>query len=149
MTLRGELVFDTEGQDQSKSTFETTIQAKSITTENDKRDTHLRSPDFFNVAKHKTLAFKSTKISMHGKKVKGKLTIAGVTKDVELKGKYLGKITAYDVARIAFRLEGKISRKAFGLKWNDLLEAGSAVVGDEVELSIKMEAKRKADLYIK
>ncbi len=124
------------------------IQATSIDTENDKRDDHLRSKDFFDVKKHKTLTFKSKKMAhIGGKKfsAKGDLTIAGKTKEVKLNITYLGSISAYDVRRIAFNAETKIDRKDFDLNWNDVVEAGN-VVGDVVTIKLRVQAKRVADL---
>ncbi|EQC48535.1 YceI family protein, partial [Bacteriovorax sp. DB6_IX] len=77
--------------------------------------------------------------------IQGKLTLHGVTKEVILKGKYLGSVMAYDVKRIVFKAETEINRKDFGLKWNDFVEAGPAV-GDEVTIRLRIEAKRVADL---
>lgn len=124
------------------------ISAKSINTANSKRDKHLRSADFFDVKKFPSVTFKSRKITgIKGKNfnIVGTLEIAGVKKEVTLKSKFLGTVEAYDVKRVAFKAKTSINRSDFGLKWNDVIEAGP-VVGEEVEIELKIEAKRLADL---
>jgi polyisoprenoid-binding protein YceI len=134
--------------DPTKSTVEATIDTASIDTRVADRDAHLKSPDFFDVAKHPTLTFKSTKVEKAGKdklKVKGDLTLKGVTKPVvldvtttpEVKG--MGGDT-----RRGFSATTKISRKDYGLTWNKMVEAGP-VVGDDVTIALELEAvKEKA-----
>jgi polyisoprenoid-binding protein YceI len=123
------------------------IKTASVDTGNADRDKHLRSPDFFDAEneKFKTMTFKSDKIVFKGSNVEipGELTIKGTTKPVTLKGKYLG--TVKDMQgneRLAAQVETKIKRKEFGLTWNKMIEAGPAV-GDEVKISIKIEAVKK------
>ncbi|OUR99661.1 hypothetical protein A9Q84_01160 [Halobacteriovorax marinus] len=128
--------------------FQTDIDAASIDTSNGKRDKHLRSADFFDVKKNPKVKFISTKVtSKDGKKfdIHGKLTMAGVTKNVVLKTKYLGSVDAYDVKRISFVAKTTVKREDFGLTWNDIVESGP-VVGSEVEIELRIQAKRKADL---
>lgn len=125
-----------------KSKVEASIDVASIDTGVTDRDTHLKSPDFFDAAKFPKLSFKSTKIE--GKpesfKLTGDLTIHGVTKKVTLDGKYLGTVKdAYGQQKVAFNATGKINRKDFGLTWGKAVEAGP-VVGDEVTLSLKIQA---------
>lgn len=122
------------------------IDVKSVTTGNGDRDHHLTGPDFFDVAKFPEMTFVSKTVS--GKsdalKIKGDLTVHGVTKPVTLEGKYAGVVAdLYGNDRIAFVANGKISRKDFGLTWNKAVEAGP-VVGDEVSLQIKIEAAKPA-----
>lgn len=123
------------------------INVDSIDTGNVKRDEHLKSPDFFDVKKFPTMSFKSKTFTVTGKKIEvsGDLTMVGKTKSVLLTGQFLGKVSAYEVNRVAFKAEGVINRKDFDMKWNDLIEAGP-VVGEEVTLKLVIEAKRKADL---
>lgn len=117
-----------------------TIDAKSIDTGISKRDDHLRSPDFFDVAKYPDISFEATSIS--DTKVLGKLTMHGVTKEVELTPTIHGVIKDFQGnSRVGFSLEGKINRTDFGLAWNKLLEAGSGVVvGEEVKIVVDIEA---------
>lgn len=119
------------------------IDASSINTNNEQRDGHLRSPDFFDVANHPTIAFKSTKIT--GDKdaltIVGDLTMRGVTKPVTLKGELGDVITdPWGNKRTSIAASGKLTRSEFGLVWNQALEFGGVMVSDEVKLSIEAEA---------
>jgi polyisoprenoid-binding protein YceI len=142
----GTLVLD-EG-DVTKSTVEATIDATTLNTREPKRDEHLRSPDFFDVAKHPTITFKSTKVEKAGEgklKVTGNLTIRGVTKSVALDvtGPTPEIKDPYGNAKRGVSASGKINRKDFGLAWSKMVEAGP-VVGDEVTIEIESEmAKAK------
>lgn len=127
-----------------KSKANLNVDVSSIDTNNKDRDDHLRSPDFFDVAKNPKLTFVVKKISgsPEALKLTGDLTIKGKTKSVTLDAKYLGDVNdAYGNQKIAFTAEGKINRKDFGLSWNNVVEAGP-VVGDEVTLKIKIQAGR-------
>ncbi len=118
------------------------IQTTSIDTRIEKRDNHLRSPDFFDVAKHPEMTFVSKKIVGSGAdiKVHGDLTIRGTTKPVVLDGAYLGENKdAWGNVRAGFAAKGKINRKDFGLLWNKLLETGGVTVGDEVETNLQIQ----------
>lgn len=148
--FKGELQFDAKAPLKSLKGFsiKADIDAATIDTANEKRDKHLRSPDFFDVKKNPKLTFTSTKIkSKDGKKfqITGKLTMAGKTKTVTLDTKYLGSVEAYEVKRVSFVGKTTVKREDFGLTWNDIVEAGP-VVGSEVEIELRIQAKRKADL---
>ena len=133
--------------DLARSTVKAEIQAASITTANDQRDTHLRSPDFFDVEKFPVLTFESKRIEQRGDDLvmTGALTIHGVTKDVTLAVENLGTATdPWGNSRIAFAARGSLDRKEFGLGWNQVLEAGGFLVGDKVELSLDVQAVRAA-----
>jgi len=148
--FNGEVQFDASAPLKSLKGFsiKADIDASTIDTANGKRDKHLRSPDFFDVKKNPKLTFVSTKISStDGKKfeITGKLTMAGKTKTVVLKTKYLGSVSAYEVKRISFVAKTTVKREDFGLTWNDIVESGP-VVGSEVEIELRIQAKRKADL---
>lgn len=122
---------------------EATIQAASIDTRIDKRDKHLRSPDFFDVAKYPTIHFKSKKISGSGDNITmvGNITIKGITKEIILKGGFLG--TTYGPQgklRAGFEATGMINRKDFGLNWNKVTETGGLVVGDEIQIGLEVES---------
>ena len=135
------------GNDPASATIDATIDASSVDTRVERRDTHLKSPDFLDVAKYPTITFKSTKVEAAGPgkfKVTGDLTLHGVTKpvvlDVESSGapvKVMGGLHAGASART------KINRSDFGLTWNKALETGGVVVGDEVAISIDVEAIKK------
>jgi len=115
----------------------------SIFTDNEKRDNHLRSEDFFNAEKFPTLSFKSkslTKISGKNYSLVGDLTIKGITKEVSLDVKYNGTVKdPWGNTRAGFKISGGIDRFDFGLTWNTVLEAGGLVVSKEVEMDIKIE----------
>jgi polyisoprenoid-binding protein YceI len=135
------------GSDPASATIDATIDASSVDTRVERRDTHLKSPDFLDVAKYPTITFKSTKVEAAGPgkfKVTGDLTLHGVTKpvvlDVESSGapvKVMGGLHAGASATT------KINRSDFGLTWNKALETGGVVVGDEVAISIDVEAIKK------
>jgi polyisoprenoid-binding protein YceI len=136
-------------KDLTRSHVDILIDAASINTHEPKRDEHLRSPDFFDLARTPNITFKSTRIEKAGKgkfKVTGDLTMHGVTKPVvlsvdgptpEVKSPW-GKLIRSVVAT------GKISRKEWGLNWNKALETGGVVVGDEVQLEVDAELTQKA-----
>ncbi|MCM2282073.1 MAG: YceI family protein [Bdellovibrionaceae bacterium] len=124
------------------------VKTSSIDTGIEKRDTHLKSPDFFEVEKFPTMSMSAGKIT---KKSGNKfdwttdLTIRGVTKPVKLELEYLGAATdPWGNKKIGFEAKGRINRKDFGLKWNQILEAGGAMVGDDVEIVLEIQAAEKA-----
>lgn len=129
------------------SSAKATIQAKSIDTGIAKRDTHLRSPDFFDVAKYPTITFEGKKVEQRGAEtvVTGDLTMHGVTKELALPVTLKGPIKdPWGGTRVGLHAQAKLNRKDYGLKWNQVLESGGVVVGDEVELEINAEAVRAA-----
>lgn len=134
-----------------KMVIEATIDASSINTRNKDRDDHLRGADFFDVAKFPTLTFKSTsakKLAKDKFAVTGNLTMKGVTKPVTLEVVGLDKEVTdpWGNTRVGASATGKINRKDWGLGWNQALEAGGVMVGDEVELVIDAELiKKKAE----
>jgi polyisoprenoid-binding protein YceI len=140
--FEGEIAFDEA--DPARSTVKVTIDADSIDTNEPKRDGHLKSPDFFDVAKFPTLTFASTKIEkLKGDqyRVHGDLTIHGVTKNVTLDAELLGiGKDPWGVRRAGFTASGALDRKDFGLHWNQVLETGGVLVGDKVELTLEVEA---------
>jgi polyisoprenoid-binding protein YceI len=131
--------------DVTLSTVKAEIEAASISTSEEKRDAHLRSPDFFDVENFPLITFASSKIEQKGDdlKVTGALTIHGVTRDVVLAVESLGAARdPWGNQRVAFTAKGSIDRKEFGLHWNQVLEAGGFLVGDKVELSLDVQAVR-------
>ena len=131
--------------DITQSKVRAEIVAASISTNEAKRDEHLRSADFFDVEKYPSLTFVSKSITKDGDDltVLGALTIHGVTRDVELAVESLGATKdPWGNQRVAFSARGSIDRKEFGLQWNQVLEAGGFMVGDKVELSLDVEAIR-------
>lgn len=135
----GKIIAD---KDLTKSKVEVNIDAASINTAVEKRDEHLKSADFFDVAKHPKLTFTSKKVtaSGNGLKIQGTLSIKGVSKDVTLDANYLGQVKdGYGNEKIAFKAKTKINRKEFGLTWSNMVEAGP-VVGDDVEIQLNIQA---------
>ncbi|MBT0809891.1 YceI family protein [Litoribacter ruber] len=115
------------------SKVEFTAKIDSINTNQDDRDAHLKSADFFDAEKYPDLKF--TNGVLVGDVLKGDLTIKDVTKPVELAVDFGGVADdAYGNTKAGFELEGKISRKEFGLTWSPVTEAGSVVVGDQIKL---------------
>ncbi|MCX6061436.1 MAG: YceI family protein [Campylobacterales bacterium] len=103
-----------------------------------KRDDHLRSADFFDVATYPEMTFVMT--SQKGKKVIGNLTMHGITKAVTMTMDMGGEITdPWGNKRSGFVLNGQVNRKDFGLNWNKAIEAGGVVVGDDVKMTIEVE----------
>lgn len=128
----------------SELSFSTEIDVASIDTGIGDRDKHLKSADFFDAEKFPKITFKSKSVKGDKKlKITGDLTIHGVTKEVVLDGKYLGSVKdGYGNERLAFQANTKIKRSDYGLKWNKLIEVGPTV-GDEVSISLKVEAIKK------
>jgi polyisoprenoid-binding protein YceI len=135
--------------DPAKSTVEVSIDTSSIDTRELQRDEHLRSADFFDVANHPTITFRSKKITPAGKdrfKVAGDLTIRGTTREVtfDVEGPVPPVKDPWGNIRTGVSATAKINRKDFGLVWNALTEAGGVVVGDEVSLTFEAELIQKA-----
>jgi polyisoprenoid-binding protein YceI len=132
----------------SASTVEFTISAASINTRNEKRDEHLRSPDFFDVATHPDITFKGseiTKVDGNTYHVHGTLTMRGVAKKVTLPVTYLGEaVDPWGNTKAGFEVETDLDRKEYGIIWNKTLDAGGMILGDEVEIEIDLQmAKNK------
>jgi polyisoprenoid-binding protein YceI len=136
------------GKDPKSAMVDATIDATSINTRDEKRDGHLKSPEFLDVAKYPTMTFKSKKIetgSGGAWKLMGDLTIHGVTKPVTFDVQPLsaeGK-DPWGNTRVGTTATTKISRKEFGLNWNKALETGGVLVGDEVNLTLDVELVKK------
>lgn len=141
-----EIVYDAENM--AKSSVDATVQIASVSTDNEKRDGHLKSPDFFDAEKFPTMTFKSTKITPAGKgkfKMTGDLTMRGVTKTVTFDGEVLG-VGAVGVGgqswgtRAGFFASTTINRKDFGINWNKALDNGGVMLGEDVAISLSIEA---------
>lgn len=143
-TFSGELGFDEKSGDFAK--VNATIDAASVDTGEEKRDAHLRSADFFEAEKFKTLTFASTKIEKDGEgyKLHGDLTIHGQTKPVVLAVEALGRAKdPWGNTRAAFSATVSINRKDFGLVWNQVLDAGGLAVSDKVDITLDIQAIAK------
>lgn len=133
--------------DITKSTVEATIDAASLDTGDSKRDEHLKSPDFFDVATNPTITFKSKKVEKVGEgklKVTGDLTIRGVTKEVvlDVTGPQT-PVTAFGGMRSGASATTTINRQDFGVAWSKLMEGGGLVVGNDVAINIDLELAQK------
>lgn len=119
------------------------IEAKSINTRIEKRDNHLRSEDFFFAEKHPQITFVSRKAARSADgsyELIGVLTIRGVSKEVTLRGELSGPVKdPWGYQRVGFQATTTINRKDFGLMWNQTLETGGVLVGDEVEITLEGE----------
>ncbi len=145
--VTGTVVYD--AKDPKKSTVEATIDVNSINTREEKRDAHLKSPDFFDVAKFPAITFKSKKVEPAGKgklAVTGDLTIHGVTKEVKLDvtGPAAEAKDPWGNTKSGAEATTKINRKDFGLAWNKALETGGIAVGEEVSITLDIELTKKA-----
>jgi polyisoprenoid-binding protein YceI len=145
--VSGTVVYDAENL--ANSSVEATIDAASINTMDDQRDTHLKSADFLDVEKFPTITFKSKKVAASGEgeaKVTGDLTIHGVTREVVLnvEGPTAEGADPWGNKRIGLSATTKIKRSDFGLTWNAVLEAGGMLVGDDLKIEIEISAIRAA-----
>jgi polyisoprenoid-binding protein YceI len=125
------------------SSVDVTLKAASIDTRTEQRDNHLRSPDFLHVEQFPAIEFHSTKIEGDREdfSLTGDLTIREVTRPITLKVTFEGQTKdPWGGERIGFSASGKIDRRDFGLTWNQLLETGGAVVGNEIKIAIEVEA---------
>jgi polyisoprenoid-binding protein YceI len=142
--VSGKVVWD---GDPKTASVEATIDATTIDTGVDKRDEHLRSADFFDVAKHPTITFKSKKAEAAGTgrlKVTGDLTMHGVTKEVvlDVEGPTAEFKNPWGKSVIGASASTTIKRTDFGLNWNKALETGGVLVGEDVKVTIELELVR-------
>ena len=129
------------------SSVEFKIKTASINTGVTDRDQHLRTPDFFDAAKYPEITFKSTSIKPSGKKdvysVTGNLTMRGVTKQVTLPVEFLGFARdPWGNDKAGFALTTTVNRKDYGINWNKALDNGGVLLGDDVDISINLEAQK-------
>lgn len=130
-------------EDFSGSSIDATINVKSINTDNEKRDKHLLTPDFFNYEKFPTITFKSASFKSNGKnkfKITGDLTINGITKPVTLETTFKGETKdSYGNTRVGFKALTSINRFDYDVKWNAPLETGGLVVGKTVDITLNIQ----------
>jgi len=138
-----ELLVETEDNDFTKATkIDFAADVDSINTNNEQRDGHLKSADFFDAAQHVVIGFKGNKFERSGDDylLHGDLTIKGVTKPITVNVEFGGIVTdPYNQTKAGFSVTGKISRKEFGLTWDAVTEAGSIVVSDEIKFSCEVQ----------
>ncbi len=129
----------------AESTIEATIGMASVSSGDDARDDHLRSADFFDVARFPTALFRSTSIEWSGRTgvVTGDLTIKDVTRPIALDVEYLGTVhDPWDNDRAVFAAEGRLDRRDWGLTWNVMLDSGGVLVSHEIALELHVELIR-------
>ncbi len=128
--------------DPTRSTVTVQIDPASINTRDQKRDGHLRSPDFFDVEKFPTITFKSNRVEKvdetHGR-IYGDLTIRGEAHPVVLDTEYAGQSRMWGRTSAGFSASTKFSRKLWGLNWNQVLETGGMLVGEDINVNIELE----------
>jgi polyisoprenoid-binding protein YceI len=131
------------------STVEFTIQAASIDTNDEGRDKHLKSADFFDVENNPQITFKSTKMKATGKEtydVTGQFTMRGTTKEITLPVTVLGEMKdGRGTPKIGFETSTTLNRKDYGVNWNRALDAGGYILADDVKVSITLEAGLKKE----
>lgn len=133
-------------QNPQNSSVQVTVQAKSINTDNAKRDEHLRSEDFFDVAKYPTLSFKSRSVRQTGPTrlvVVGDFTMRGVTKQLTVPVTIAGPMNTGKGSTIGAEAELTVNRKDYGINWNRALDDGGAVLGDDVTIRLNFEGHTK------
>ncbi len=145
-TVKGEVFYVPGKPETAKAQI--LIDAASIDTQHERRDTHLKSPDFLEVEKHPTITFTSKRVQnvrKEGFELVGDLTIRGVTKEVVLKVEDLSQVTKDHRGRPRVAASGAatINRHDFGVSWNRLLDAGGVMVGDEVHINIDLQLVKK------
>jgi len=137
-----------DDKDITRSKIAVSIATASINTNISKRDEHLRSPDFFDVAKYPTMTYVSTKVEKAGVeklRVVGNLTLHGVTREVvlDVDGPTAASKDPWGNLRRGASATAKVNRKDFGLNWNAVIESGGALVGDEVTIEIELGMLKK------
>jgi polyisoprenoid-binding protein YceI len=152
-TVRGSLgkvtgTVQYDGKDLNTLQVDVTIDVAAINTQNEGRDKHLRSPDFFEVEKFPTMTFKSKKAAPAGDgkfKLVGDLTMKGVTKEVTLDVEGPSQaIVAQGATRIGASASTTLNRQDYGVKWSRNIDGGGVVVGDEVKVNLELELVKRA-----
>jgi polyisoprenoid-binding protein YceI len=155
MTVKGHItgvqaMIDFDEDDFTASSVAATIDPGTLTTNDERRDAHLKSPDFLNVEQFPTIAFKSTRIehAAHDQyKMTGDLTILCVTRPVSLDVVYSGQAKdPMGNMHAGFSAYTTINRKDWGLNWNMALETGGLLVGEDVKLALEVEAVKAAEV---
>jgi polyisoprenoid-binding protein YceI len=139
-SLAGET--ETDDFNTAKKKIEFTADINSIDTNNEQRDAHLKSADFFNAEQHSQITFSGTKYEGKGEdgKLEGNLTIAGITKPVTLNVEFGGIVVdPYGQTKAGFTVTGKISRKDFGITYNAALETGGVMLGDDIKINAEVQ----------
>ena len=140
---RWNAVLQADPSDWSTGSVAVTIETASINTRHERRDTHLRSDDFFDAERHPTITFRSRRVAPEGDRlrIEGDLTIRGVSRPVVLDGEIVALTTAPDGSyRAGFSATTRINRHDFGVSWNRAAEGGGLVLADDVDIEINLAA---------
>ncbi|MEO8852387.1 MAG: YceI family protein [Ginsengibacter sp.] len=147
------LVGETENDDfNSAKKIEFTADIDSIDTNNEQRDAHLKGADFFNIEKNPQIHFKGNHYEVSGGEgtLKGDLTIAGITKTINLNVEFGGVIVdPYGQTKAGFTITGKISRKDFGITYGSTLETGGVLLGDEIKINAEIQLIKQVNQEVK
>ncbi len=140
---------ESNAEDFSDAKISFNADVNSISTNNEQRDAHLKSADFFDAEKYPEIKFESTNVKKGNEdeyKLSGNLTIRDITKPVELNVSFGGKMKDfYGQSKVGFEITGKINRKDFGLTWNAATETGGVVVSEDVKLLLNVQMIKQAD----
>lgn len=142
----GEISYD--AADPTRSSVTASVDAASVDTRANQRDTHLRSADFFDIENHPTINFRSREVRPTGEEgvyhVKGDLTIRGVTREVTFEATFLGiGPDPWGGQRLGLSAQATINRKEYNLLWNAPVEAGGFLLGDQVKITLDVQAVRQ------
>jgi len=138
-----EATFVLDPSDVTTLSAQAKVDVASIDTENERRDNHLRSDDFFDAENHPELTFVTTSVRAIGDnrfELTGDLTMRGTTNEVVLEGEISDVVQQRGSMRVAIEAEGRLNRFDYGLRWDNLTEAGGLVVGEEVRLVLELSA---------
>ena len=145
--ITGTVEFDEKNP--TRSSVDVKIDASTVNTRDEKRDGHLKSPDFFDVEKYPYIAFKSKRaetIDDNSGRLIGDLTLHGVTREVTLEVEYAGQAKSpWGTTSAGFSARTKVNRKDFGLNWNVALETGGVLVGDVINIDIELEIVKQLE----
>jgi polyisoprenoid-binding protein YceI len=153
-TVRGQFdrfsgTVEFDEQNPANTTLDVDIETASINTKVDDRDNHLRSPDFLNAEAYPSLRFKSSRVEVlddHHARLYGDLTIRDQTREVALDVEYLGQAKSpWGTTSAGFSAAATINRKDWGLTWNQALETGGVLVGEDIKIAIEVELVKQAE----
>ncbi|HEX9614601.1 MAG TPA: YceI family protein [Bacteroidota bacterium] len=141
-----DVVFTSSKDDFSDASVKAVINVSSINTENERRDNHLKSGDFFDAAKYPTISFTSTKFEKVGEnqyKITGDLTIRDVTRPATFDAEHRGTIESINELRAGWKAKTTVNRFDYNVQWNKVLETGNLVAGNMVDIILSLEFRKK------
>jgi polyisoprenoid-binding protein YceI len=137
----------------ANTTVDVNVQLASINTKENQRDGHLKSPDFFDVETYPTMTFKSTQVEQTGEnqaKLVGDLTVKDITRQISLDVDFVGQAHNPFTGQLTygFSASGKINRKNWGMTWNQALETGGILVGEDISINIELELVKEVEAVV-